>query len=357
MATTANFMTAPKQTVAPAPAKTTPPPSGGQGNAVAPNQVQQFQPATNAPTTGNASYAPPSGKAPAIVGPQPGTWTPPQLPPASAGGQPPAAAHGGGSSNFWGAANPWSGDASNDHYNQINNLLPVAQFDQNNYQYMQDYNAAMYQFNQNNALAQNQNAFQQSLSTQQQQMAEWQAQQAASQWNQQFGHTQQMDMLGYGLQQQGLGLQGQEIANTGAYQQGLIGNQANLNNFQNQYWQGQNANDAFANQSTAQYQQGLIGNQQYANQATAQYQQGLIQMQGQANNIQQQYQQGLISNAERETALKELTQQQNNSFLYAQMSQQAQQAQMERENQIRMANIGAYGRSQSPQANWSRSWG
>jgi hypothetical protein len=76
----------------------------------------------------------------------------------------------------------------------------------------------------------------------------------------------------------------------------------------------------------------------------------------QANNIDQQYKRGLISNEQRNMALQELTQQQNNSFLYSQMAQQAQQAQLDRENMMRMTSMQTYGRAQAPSANWSRSW-
>lgn len=48
---------------------------------------------------------------------------------------------------------------------------------------------------------------------------------------------------------------------------------------------------------------------------------------------------------------------QQNQFLYAQLVQQAQQAELERQNQIAQANIFAYGRSPSPNVNWARAWG
>jgi hypothetical protein len=246
-------------------------------------------------------------------------------------------------------------------------MLPVATYAQNNEQYRNDFNEAQRRWNTEHGQTQQRDQFQQGLSTRQQQSAEEQARIAAGQWNQQMDWTKQTDQWGNQIANRGLDIQGREVDNTGQYQRGLVSNQGMLNQAQQQYWMGQNKNDQFANQATANYQQGLNQNQQFANKATAQYQQGLIGNQGfanntdrmlgqQANNIDQQYKRGLISNEQRNMALQELTQQQNNSFLYSQMAQQAQQAQLDRENMMRMTSMQTYGRAQAPSANWSRSW-
>lgn len=283
-------------------------------------------------------------------------------------------------------------DNKYNHY--LDAVMPLAQFNQNSYQYGMDFNEAQRRYNNDYALQQNQNQFQQQLSTQQQKMAEWQAQQAASQWAQQFGQTQLTDQWANEIARQQLALQGQEIGNTGAYQQGLISNQANLNNFQNQYWQGQNANQA--QQNANQLRVGLdqnaatrdvantyAGAQRYG--ADQQYYGQLYQSDRQLEgdkyqalmNLQgNQYQadRGLdVANvyggAQKYGADTQLTgtkyqsdterqvAQMQNQFLYQQLAQQAQQAEMERQNQLAMASMAAYGRSQAPVANWSRNWG
>lgn len=47
---------------------------------------------------------------------------------------------------------------------------------------------------------------------------------------------------------------------------------------------------------------------------------------------------------------------QQNQFLYAQLAQQAQQAELERQNMMRMTAMQTYGRSQAPQATWASAW-
>lgn len=373
------------------PPRTTPPPT------TPPTPTHPGTPASNpgTPPAGQPGTGlPPSSSTPSWALPQ---WNPqpyqqgPLNPPGNPSGV------GGVEGDFFGGApdifNPesYKGD---DQWTEkyVATTLPVAQFGQNNYQYRNDFNEAQRRWNLEQGLAQNQNQFQQGLSARQQQTAEEQARIAAQQWGQQFDWTKQTDQWGNELANQSLDIQGQEVANTGNYQQGLISNQAFLNNAQAQNWQGQISNDRFANQATAQYQQGLNMNQANANQATAQYQQGLIKNQGfandtdrtnvqnqfnlgsQANSIQQMnvqnqmalgkrtneidmmYKSGMISNEQRNLALQELTQQQNNQFLRDQMAQQAQQAQLEREAAMQMNNAQVYGRSQAPQMNWSRAW-
>lgn len=248
--------------------------------------------------------------------------------------------------------------------NYINTMLPVAQFAQNQYQYAQDAAMAQQRWQQEFGHTQNRDQYQMGLSTRQQQMAEWQAQQAAGQWDRQFAHTQAMDQAGLGLQQQGLGLQQQQINQQGQlnqgqinYWQGQVENQGYANttdrmNVTNQFNLGQQANQNQATQIANQYAlgQGQNANQRYATET--QYQLGLQQ-----NAIEKAYNEGRISNEQRGLALAELTQQQQNAFLYAQMAQQAQQAQLDRENAIAQANIGAFGRRQAPAAaSWARGW-
>lgn len=296
--------------------------------------------------------------------------------------------------------NPGSFSEPNTPYARtLENSLPWAQFIQNSGQYRQDFDEAQRRWNQEQGWGQKTDQFNMGLAGRQQMSAEEQARLASDQWNRQFGQTQLTDQWGNEIARAQLGLQGQEIGNTGRYQQGLIGNQANLNASQAQYWQGQNANEAQANRNTAAYQTGLIGNQatlnqgqigywqgQNANEAianqntgqyqrglvsnqaqevanTGRYQTGLINVQNQANSIDQAYKSGLISNEQRNLALQELAQGQTYGIQQGTLAEQTRSAraaealrQQEIAQQVQLANIAAYGRSQAPNARWNRSW-
>lgn len=288
------------------------------------------------------------------------TWNPSTQQPTQAA--PGAQAPRSGAQNFYGATDPWSNNTSNDFYNRINNLLPVAQFDQNNMQYMQDFNESQRRWDAEFGATQGNNAFQQGLATRQQMSAEEQARLAQQNWSTQFGHTQQMDLAGLGLSQQ-------QIDNT--LRMGLDQNQATRDvagiyagsnqyqadqQLQGQLGSAQMYSDAqrYAAQLGLQEAQGYAAAQRYGAELGLQGQLGSAGMYSNA----QMYgaDQGLAGTRYQSDTERAIAQQQN-QFLYQQLAQQAQQAQYERENQMRMASMAAYGRSQAPVANWSRSWG
>lgn len=248
-----------------------------------------------------------------------------------------------GVQNFFDTTKPWNKDVSLEHFNQINNLLPVAQFDQNNYQWANEFNQAAAQWAAQFGLQQNQTQFQQQLATQQQLAAEQQAALAAAQWQLQFGHTSQLDWAG-------LDLQNQQINNQ--FTMGMDQNQAT-----------RDVANTYADSNRYQADQQLAGQLGSANiYAGAQRYGADQQLAGQLGSA------DIYAGAQRygadqqfagtryETDAQKWMAQIQNQFLYSQLAQQAQQAQLERENAIRMANIAAYGRSQSPQAAWARSW-
>lgn len=205
--------------------------------------------------------------------------------------------------------------------------LPWAQFGQNASQYQSDFNESRRRWNQEQGWNQGMDTAQFGLLTRQQMAAEETARLAAAQRGEEFGWQRQTDIWGRELAQQDLGLRGQEIANTG------------------------------------QYQQGLLSNQQFANQATAQYQQGLIANQQQANQIDEMFKSGQLSLGQRNAALAELTQQQTYGIQQGTLAEQIRASQasealraQEMQAGLRAASMQAYGRSVAPSARWNRSW-
>ena len=302
--------------------------------------------------------------------------------------------------------------------NYIAATLPLLQLNQNALQYSQDYNEAQRRYNAEFGQTQGRDDYQRQLSTQQQKMAEWQAQQAATQFGQQLDWTKQTDMWTNNIANQQLGLQGREVDNqtfegqtnragqqslaqfqqgqigigqqqnqidqmyksgqlsqaqydgatqrlqqqdTGRFQQGQIGVAQQQNQIDQMYKSGQlsqaqydGATQRLQTQNLGTYQQGDLANDAYANRWDAKFQQGQLGIGQQTNSIDQMWKSGQLTNEQRNLALSELTQSQNNQFLNTQL---AQQAQYERENQLKMANVNAFGRSRAPQTNWARSWG
>lgn len=358
-------------------------PTAAQAGGKAAGTVPSAPRAGSTATGGTPSWNLPAWNQPAPTAPTYNQGKPINQGPTSGGGMP---------TNFWeGAPNMWNptsfGKDGSDTARYVQSMLPAAQFGQNAFQYRSDFNEAQRRYNADFGQTQARDTFQMGLSQRQQQSAEEQARVAAQQWGQQFGHTQNMDMLGYGLSQQQLGLQGQEIGNTGAYQRGLIGNQANLNNFQNQYWQGQNANDArqIANQFTQgmdqnkasrdvantyagsnryQADQQRIADMYGANQQLA-GQLGSANIYGGAQRYQSDQQRiadmfaanrgvdvaGVYGGAQRYGADQQLA---GNRYL-TDAQERMNQAQML--NNLAVANTNAYGRSAKPNATWARGWG
>lgn len=223
--------------------------------------------------------------------------------------------------------------------NYLSQMIPLWQMLQNNAQYSQDSQQAASQWGAEFGLQQQGQQFQQNLSTQQQQMAEWMALENANQFAAQFGHTQQMDMAGLGLSQQQI---------TNALNLGL-GDQETQQNVANTYAGAQNYG---ADQQLA----GQLGSANtYANAQMYGSDQDLAAAQGYAGaqmyGADQQY-----AGTQYESDAQKAIAAQQNQFLYAQLQQQAQQAELERQNMMRMTSMQTYGRSQSPQAAWASSW-
>ena len=265
----------------------------------------------------------PGGGAP-FGGPMPGDWnynTPV-----------PGALQPGQQANFGNQMNRPGSDAEWDWYRQnsqeISNWLPLAQFEQNRYQYGQDFNEAQRRYNQEFGWQQQQDQFNMGLSGRQQQMAEWQAGEAARQWNQQFGYTQQQDAREFQLANDQLSVER-------AYREGLISNeQRNL-----------------ALQELTQQQDYALGNRQA--------------------DIEAAYRQGMITNEQRSLSLQALKQQQDNALGQGQLQfsrdelaalqqwrgTEAGLRQQELDNNMLAARYSAFGRSQAPaQGRYVRNW-
>jgi hypothetical protein len=265
---------------------------------------------------------------------------------------------GDGSQNFWNTLNPWGPDRSNEQMQRIQQLLPVGQFDQNNFQYSNDFNEAQRRFNLEYGQNQNQNQFQQQLSTRQQNMAERQLGIGSDQWNRQFGHTQNMDL-------QNLNLSREQMNNI--FRQGMDQNQAtrdvaNIYGGANRYQADQQLQGQRYMSDAQRYQadQNLTGNRYQADQ----------QLQGQRYMSDQQLREaGLYSEAQRFQSQNQLlgTRYEADRGLdvanvYGGAQRYGTDAQERMNtalmaNNISVANTQAYGRSAAPQLNWARSWG
>lgn len=139
--------------------------------------------------------------------------------------------------------------------------LPYMQFMQNNQQYSQDFNEAARRFDTQTQWQQQMDRYNMDLTGRQQQMQEWAQQEAANQWAAQFGWTQQNDLFS------------QDLANR---------------QLDSQNW----------------YQQAQVG---------------LGQRQA---DIEQAYNEGRLSNEQRQIALAELAQSQDNAWQYFQLARQ-----------------------------------
>lgn len=242
--------------------------------------------------------------------------------------------------------------------------LPIAQFNQNNYQWQQEYNQANQRYWDATGWQRQGDQFNMSLAAQQQAQAQWQAQQAANQWQSEFGRqtgldtwNQQFSQRQFGLQewqtqeqlrqsQQGqqqqfmlgqgqLSQQAAELAQLRAYQTGQLGlgqqTQADTARYQQgQLTQQANELNQLRNYQTGQLQLGQgqlqLGQQTQAD--TARYQQGQLGIAQQQNAIDQMYKSGQLSLGQAQQALAELTQTQTYGLQQQQFT--AQQAELAR---------------------------
>jgi hypothetical protein len=336
----------------------------------------QFKPPTNNP---NNSYAgnPPSFKpfAPPTFNPSYSGQMPPRTPsnPQGALGQ-----LLGGDPNIYKPSAYIDNDAMTPNY--LSQTIPLAQLQQNAYQYAQDSNQAANQFNATHGLQVNQNQYQQALSTQQQQMAEQVAQWQQGNFQQQFGHTQNMDYAGLGLSQQeinnqyaigmgqnqvGLHQANQQLAgqlgSAGMYSQAQI-HEANQQLAGTQYQANQNLAGQLGSANIYAGAQNHAANQQLAGQLGSAniYSQGGVQeaqlglqgtlgaanmgLQGQLGSA------GMYSQAQRYQADQEM------AAAKYQWDMQMRMNQAMMRNNLQVANTQAYGRSQAPNMQWARSW-
>jgi len=146
----------------------------------------------------------------------------------------------------------WSNEQQATQYQRyLDNTLPLAQLQQNQYQYGADFNEAQRRFNAEMARQQGLDQYQQGLSDRQYNLADWQAQIANSQWQDQFAQTKANDAFSQGLANQQFGLQ----QNQQNWQQNFqTGQQAWNQNIQQQ--QQNNANQQ--TQIEQMYKAGLI---------------------------------------------------------------------------------------------------
>lgn len=115
----------------------------------------------------------------------------------------------------------WKDTAQAQQYQTyIDNTLPLAQYQQNQYQYGTDFAEAQRRFNEEMMRQQGNDLFQQNLSTQQMDFAKWQAEQAGNQWNQQFTQQQANDLFSQGLANRQLTSSEQQQAWLQQFQQG-----------------------------------------------------------------------------------------------------------------------------------------
>lgn len=204
----------------------------------------------------------------------------------------------------------------------------------------------------------------------------WTAQEAANQWQQDFGLRGRQWDQSYDLQNRQFEA---DNANT------QFANQS-----QRDYWNAQTGNQRLEIDNTARYQQGVLDNQGREITNTRDYQQGQLSNQRmsienerwlgeqkilneqEAMRIDEAYRTGQLTNQQRQIALAELSQKQDDQFRYAQMGQQASQfdveqasteryrqlqAQLQREqmeNQFRTATMQAIGRNQAQNVRFLR---
>jgi hypothetical protein len=273
---------------------------------------------------------------------------------------------GGGGENFY---NPEQFIADDNPYSKyIADMLPVAQFGQNNYQYRSDFGEAQRRWEAEFGSQQGQNQFQQQLATQQQRAAEQQAALAAGQWGQQFGHTQQMDWAGMGLQGQQigneftmgmdrnaadryaaeLGMQGQlgsadRYADAQRHAANMGVNEAHIGADANRYGADQQLAGAYAYADAQKHQANMGVNEAHIGAGADRYgsELGLQGQLGSAN---------IYGGAQRYQSDQDLAAAKYQWDMQMRMNQAMMQ------NNLQVANTQAYGRSQAPAAQWARSW-
>jgi hypothetical protein len=194
----------------------------------------------------------------------------------------------------WGDWNTWKSIDPQAVAN-FGQMLPWEQLRQNSYQYGMDFNEAQRRWNDQFGWQQQNDRFSQGLAGRQQDMAEWVSRQQQGNWDKQFGFDQEM-----GRGQLQLGNREAEIRDW--YQRNQVG----------------------------------IGQEQ--------------------NRIDDMWKRGQLSAQQREMALAELKQRQDESFRRTQLGQEASLTRENYANQQAIARMQAFGRTQTPNSRWVRSW-
>ncbi len=304
----------------------------------------------------------------------------------------------------------WADPAMSQAMANYQGILPYVQAQQNAYQYGQDFTEAQRRWDEQFGWTQQTDQFNMGLAQQQQAMAQWTAQQQQGNWQNQYNLDTELGRGALGVDQ------ATQQANA-AYQQGQIGIAQEQNRIDQMYKAGQLTNEQYANETQRiqagnqlhlgnvqnqisqqnadtqrqeaanalhlgneqnridqMYKSGMLSNEQYANESQRLYQTGQlsqaanelqsqdwyrrqqIDVANQQNQIDQMYKSGMISNQQRELALAELTQQQNDTYRYAAMTQEAALSRENMTNQQKLTAMNAFGRWQAPNARFVRSW-
>lgn len=342
------------------PPKLPPAPNPTQPVQPKPNPTQPTQPPPNNSFTPTGTWAP-----------TPFSSTPYATPPTAPAPPDPMGALG-GLLNRPGGADIFNPDnfISNDGKipNWLSQIKDIVQMQQNAYQYSNDATRAGYQDDRDYLAHRQNDIYQQQLSTRQQDSAEWQALEADKLAKAQFGQQQKTDQWGHEIAQGGLANDVQQTAN-----QLKVGMDANA---AQRYGADQQLAGAGLYAGAQKYgaDQGLAGQKYQADQGLAgqlgsaniyagaqKYgaDQGLAGQLGSANIYAgaQNYgaDQGLAGTKYASDIGYQAAQLQN-SYLLQQLAQQAQQNEKDRQTQLQMANLQAYGRSQAPQASWAVNW-
>ncbi len=356
-------------------------------------------PANQPPATFNGDYRSQLGnQIPRFNGQVPQYQTPTYTP------QGQGTAPNGGQFNYYPGLDPTSLEPNDERESRLQAVqasLPIAQFNQNNYQWGAEFDQANQRYWDQTGWQRQGDQFNMNLAAQQQAQAEWQAQQAANQWGQEFGRQTGLDQFNQNFSQQQFGLQEwqtqeqlrqqqqaqtqinqlsqDQLAQLRNYQTGQlgIGNREldiRSQNDQNQFTLGQGQLDQLRAYQTGQLGLGQgqldLANRTQTDQSA--YQMGQLGVAQQQNRIDEMYKNGQLSLGQAQQALAELTQQQNyglqqgqfglqqqtqNSLEAYRNAQLAQEASLSREQmaaQQQIATMNQFGRNRSPNTKWIR---
>lgn len=234
--------------------------------------------------------------------------------------------------------------------------LASNQLGQNAYQYTNDFNEAQRRWDSQFGWTQQNDQFNQNMAGRQQTQAEKVAEWAQENSQRDFGLNQELGRGNLAVAQ----MQNQidemykkgQLTNeqySNETQRIQAANQLHLGNAQNQI-----------SQQNADTQRASVNNQLHLGNREADikdwYNRQQVGLAQQQNTIDNMWKSGQLTNQQRELALGELTQKQNEAFRYANMSQEAALTRENYANQQKVAAMNAFGRAQAPRSRWVRSW-